>query len=168
LVEFSGNIDEYSNTLTPYSQFDDAGWPAKKFDTSRLAFIPVTDNSFDKAYTLVEYKLTEYNQRYILWVNGVPHNVNKNWGRYMILRHDGKNVIYIDKARNLLAIPVSTPLPMLLSEAMTLLSGMAPQQALLDIEGVKRWYIIYENIPHLLAYNYFLKIGQKQKETSIL
>jgi len=168
LVEFSCDIEEYSNTLSPYTHFDDSGWPAKKFDADQLTFIPITDKSFDKAFTLVEYKLTEYNLRHILWINGIPHNINKNWGRYMILRHQGKNVIFIDKDRNLLAIPVSTPLPMLLSEAMTLLSGMAPKQLFLNIDGIRAWYTLYENIPPLLAYNYFLKIGQKQKETSIL
>ena len=167
LAEFSGNIDEYKNQLTPDERFDDSGWPARIFDDDQLRFIPIDTQSIDKTFSLVEYRLTEYSFKHRLWLNGQPHAINKNWGRYMVLNHSRKEVIFNDRDKNIVAIPASLPLPRLISEAMTLFSGKAPRRLSLEIEGVKTWFNIYENIPPIFASNYFKKVGQKVKELKI-
>ena len=85
----------------------------------------------------------------------------------MILNHYRKEVIFNDRKKNIVAIPATLPLPRLISEAMTLFSGKAPMRKFIEIEGVRTWFIIYENLPHVMVYNTFLKVGQKMKETLI-
>lgn len=167
LAEFSGSMDEYICQLQPDERFDDSGWPARVFDADQLRFIPIPSELIDKSCALVEYRLTEYSFIHRFWKNGVPHNVNKNWGRYMILNHHGKEVIFNDRKKNIIAIPATLPLPRLISEAMTLFSGKAPKRKLLEIEGYKTWFNVFENIPPVFGYNYFMKVGQKQKEITI-
>jgi len=167
LAEYSGSIDNYISQLTPDERFDDLGWPARVFDATLLRFIPIDNHSIDKSCSLVEYRLTEYNFKHRFWKDGLPYAVNKNWGRYMILNHQRKEVIFNDRKKNFVAIPATLPLPRLISEAMTLFSGKAPMRKYIEIEGIKTWFIIYENLPHIMAYNTFLKVGQKMKETSI-
>lgn len=167
LAEFSGNIDEYKSQLTPDERFDDSGWPARIFDVDQLRFVPIDTQSIDKSFSLVEYRLTEYSFKHRLWMNDQPHVINKNWGRYMILNHSRKEVIFNDRDKNIVAIPASLPLPRLISEAMTLFSGKAPKRLFLEIEGIKTWFNIYENIPPIFASNYFKKVGQTKKELTI-
>ena len=100
-------------------------------------------------------------------MNGQPHAINKNWGRYMILNRSRKEVIFNDRDKNIVAIPASLPLPRLISEAMTLFSGKAPKRLFSEIEGIKTWFNIYENIPPIFASNYFRKVGQTKEELTI-
>lgn len=167
LAEFSGNIDEYKSQLTPDERFDDSGWPARIFDVDQLRFNPIDTQSIDKSFALVEYRLTEYSFKHRLWMNGQPHAINKNWGRYMILNRSRKEVIFNDRDKNIVAIPASLPLPRLISEAMTLFSGKAPKRLFLEIEGIKTWFNIYENILPIFASNYFKKVGQTKEELTI-
>lgn len=167
LAEFSGNIDEYTNHLTPDERFDDSGWPARIFDINQLRFIPIDTQSINKSFALVEYRLTEYSFKHRLWINGYPHEINKNWGRYVVLKKARKNVIFNDREKNIIAIPDSLPLPRLISKAMTLFSGKAPKRLKLEINGIITWWNIFENIPHIFANNYFKKVGQEVIETHI-
>lgn len=167
LAEFSGNIDDYSSQSIPDERFDDSGWPSRVFDPDSLQFTPINSENIDRSYSLVEYRLTEYTFKHRLWNNGVPYAINKNWGRYMILKYYRKDIIFNDRGKNIVAIPAALPLPRLISEAMTLFSGKAPKRLFLEIGGVKTWFNIYENIPPVFAYNYFMKVGQKQKEITI-
>tara|TARA_R110002050_G_scaffold85135_1_gene181721 strand:+ start:339 stop:3185 length:2847 start_codon:yes stop_codon:yes gene_type:complete len=167
LAEFSGNIDDYKSQLTPDERFDDSGWPARVFNVNQLRFIPTEIQSIDKSFSLVEYRLTEYSFKHRLWMNGHPYDINKNWGRFMILNHYKKEVIFNDRGKNIVAIPAALPLPRLISEAMTLFSGKAPKRLFLEIQGIKTWFNIYENIPPIFASNYFRKVGQTKKELTI-
>ena len=67
-------------------------------------------------------------------------------------------LILFDSTSNKVAIPVETPLPRLLSEAIMLLSGLAPDFK--EIDGKK--YRVYENVFGIFTQNLFrLKLGQK-------
>ncbi len=167
LAEFSGDIDKYKSKLTPDERFDDSGWPARIFDVDQLRFIPIDTQSIDKSFSLVEYRLTEYSFKHRLWMNGHSYDINKNWGRFMILNRFRKEVIFNDRKKNIVAIPASLPLPRLISEAMTLFSGKAPKRLFMEIGGIKTWFNIYENIPSIFASNYFKKVGQTKQELTI-
>ena len=167
LAEFSGNIDEYKSQLIPDERFDDSGWPARVFNVDKLQFIPIDPQEIDKSFSLVEYRLTEYTFKHRFWMNGQPYPINKNWGRFMILNHSKKEVIFNDRDKNIVAIPASLPLPRLISEAMTLFSGKAPKSLFIEIKGIKTWFNIYDNIPPIFASNYFMKVGQTKQELTI-
>ena len=167
LAEFSGSIDDYERHLIPDERFNDSGWPTRIFDAEQISFIPIDSQYIDRSFSLVEYRLTEYSFKHRFWKDGLPYSINKNWGRYMILNYYQKEVIFNDREKNIVAIPASLPLPRLISESLTLFSGKAPVRKFIEIEGIRTWFVIYENLPHIMAYNTFLKVGQKTKETII-
>jgi len=167
LCRFSGSIDEYKSTLVPLDGFKDHGWNTKVFDGDQLKFQAVHPDQIDKNFCLVEYRLNEYTFLHRLWINGQAYEVNKNWGRFMILEKEGRDVVFFDRDKSSIAVPASLPLPRLLAEAVTLCSGKAPEARYLKLGDTATVFNIYENIPSFLSDAYFKKIGQKQIETTI-
>lgn len=159
LQDFSANINQYENTL---QKTDD-----KDYDWARYIFNPITlefekseTELIDKTFSLIRYKLNEYTYHFKLWKNNICYQVDVNWGRFIALKYYNKNVILFDKGKNIVAIPVETPLPRLLSESIMLLSGKAPDYK--DIEGKK--YRVYENVIGIFTQNLF---KSKLEQTAI-
>jgi hypothetical protein len=167
LAEFSGSLNEYKSNLKADENFNDQGWNVKLFNPFYLQFIREESHQFDKTLALVEYKLNEHKYIHKLWVNGLAHNIDKSWGRFIILQHNNKHVIVNDRKKAIIAIPASLPLPRLISEAMTLFSGEAPSRERHNINNYNGWYSIYKNVPHIFAYNFFKKVGQNIIELNI-
>lgn len=155
LEGFSSGIDAYATSMRRTEE-NDYGWARKIFNPENLNFEKSETLSFDKSFSIIEYKLNEYTYYYKLWKEGVCYQVDQNWGKYLVLKHFKKNVILFDNSSKRVAIPWETPLPRLLSESIMLLSGLAPDFR--EIEG--RYYRIYENIPGIFTQNLFYKLGQ--------
>lgn len=161
LQDFSANIIEYENTLLEIEE-NDYDWARYIFNPETLAFDKSETSTFDKSFSLVKYKLNEYTYEFKLWKDNKCYQVDMNWGRFIVLKHFNKNVILFDTVKNKVAIPVATPLPRLLSEAIILLSGLAPDYK--EIGGNN--YRVYENVIGIFTQNLFnLKLGQKAIST---
>ncbi|MCZ2128706.1 MAG: hypothetical protein LC109_00380 [Bacteroidia bacterium] len=156
LHEFSSGIGEYE-TSKQLTDENDYGWARRIFNPEDLSFVRSETPTFDKSFSMIEYKLNEYTYYYKLWQDGKCYQVDKNWGKYLALKRFNKNVILFDSDRKRVAIPWETPLPRLLSESIMLLSGLAPDFK--EIEG--RNYRVYENIPGIFTENLFRKLGQQ-------
>jgi hypothetical protein len=156
LEDFSANITDYENSMLEADD-KDYDWARYIFNSDKLLFEKSETTTFDKSYSLLEYKLNEYTYQHKLWKDEKCYYVDKNWGRFLILKHFNKNEILFDSESKKVAIPVTMPLPRLLSEAIMLLSGLAPEFK--DINGKK--YRIYENVFGIFSQNLFkLKLGQ--------
>jgi len=156
LQDFSSTIIEYENTLQQSNE-NDYDWARYIFNPSTLNFDKCETLNFDKSFSLVKYKLNEYTYQFKLWKENKCYHVDMNWGRYIALKHFQKQVILFDNISKKVAIPVPTPLPRLLSEAIMLLSGKAPDFG--EIDGIK--YRVYENVIGIFTQNLFkLKLGQ--------
>ena len=153
---FSAKIEEYENKLQLTNE-DDYGWARRIFNPENLKYERNESPTFDKSFSLIEYKLNEYTYYNKFWKDGKCYQVDKNWGKYLMLKQFKKNVILFDGVRKRVAIPLATPLPRLLSKSIMLLSGLAPD--FIDIDG--RYYRIYENIPGIFTENLFRKLGQQ-------
>jgi hypothetical protein len=156
LQDFSSGISEYENSIQLTDE-NDYGWARKIFNSETLNFERTESQTFNKSFSLIEYKLNEYTYYYKLWKDGKCYQVDKNWGKYLALRRFKKDVILFDPNRKRVAIPWETPLPRLLSESIMLLSGLAPDFH--DVDG--RNYRVYENIPGTFTENLFHKLGQQ-------
>lgn len=156
LQDFSASITEYENSIQLTDE-NDYGWARRIFNPKTLGFERSESQSFDKSFSLIEYKLNEYTYYYKLWKDSKCYQVDKNWGKYLALKRFKKDVILFDGNRKRVAIPRETPLPRLLSESIMLLSGLAPDFS--DIDG--RSYRVYENIPGTFTENLFHKLGQQ-------
>lgn len=156
LQDFSANIADYEGTLKETNE-NDYGWARYIFNPETLRFEKSETENFDKSFSLLEYKLNEYTYQHKLWKDNKCYQVDLNWGRFVALKHFNKNEILFDSTSQKVAIPVSTPLPRLLSEAIMLLSGKAPDYK--DVNGKK--YRVYENVVGIFTQNLFrLKLGQ--------
>jgi hypothetical protein len=163
LQEFSANIDEYEQYVLSNNETvpEDYNWARKIFNPQTLKFEKVDSVDFDTSYTLVEYKLREWEYYHKLWINGKCYNVDKNWTRYMVIKQAGRQVIFYDSSKQIAAIPASLPLPRLFAESVALLSGRAPLNKSLNLDGQQLWYVLFENVPSIFIQNFFMKLGQK-------
>ena len=156
LQEFSANITDYENSLQEIDE-NDYDWARYIFNPETLVFEKSETSTFDKSFSLISYKLNEYTLQFKLWKDYKCYQIDMNWGRFIALKHFNKNVILYDSGSNKVAIPIETPLPRLLSEAIMLLSGLAPDFKIID--GKK--YRIFENVIGIFTQNLFrLKLGQ--------
>lgn len=163
LQDFSANIADYETTLQETNE-NDYGWARYIFNPETLRFEKSETENFDKSFSLLEYKLNEYTYQHKLWKDNKCYQVDLNWGRFVALKHFDKNEILFDSTSQKVAIPVSMPLPRLLSEAIMLLSGKAPDFK--DIDGKK--YRVYENVIGIFTQNLFrLKLGQTAINTTL-
>jgi len=163
LQDFSANIDDYENALQEINE-NDYDWARYIFNPETLAFDKSETSAFDKSFSLVRYKLNEYTYQFKLWKDNKCYQVDMNWGRFIALKYYKKNVILFDSTSNKVAIPIETPLPRLLSEAIMLLSGLAPDFK--EIDGKK--YRVYENVVGIFTQNLFKsKLDQTAINTTL-
>ena len=162
---FCNNIEEYEKDLystkeakVTYEDFD-----RKIFNIETLHFENSSSENFDKSFTLVEPQLRDWEYYYRLWVNQKCYDIDRNWGKYIVLKHFSKNVILLDRIRKMVAIPTDLPLPRLLAESILLLSGIAPKFRIIE----ERKYRIYNNIDGMFTNNLFNKLGQKPREIDL-
>lgn len=162
LQDFSASIEEYLQNMLQkdVKLLEEYDWGRKVFNVENLLYEWAPDNTVDKKYALLEYKLNEYTFYNRMWIDGQLYSVDKNWGKYLALKNSGKQIILYDEQKLKVAIPLELPLPRLLAEALMLLSGLAP--SFRTIEG--RSYRLYENIPSIFIQNLFNRLSQKTKQ----
>lgn len=165
LYLLSGNVSEYEEFLKDNNLVEDNFGSASKykFEPEKLELQKHPDSLIDKSLSLIEYKFREWERFQILWLDGKCYDVDRNWGRFIILNHLKKNVIIYDRDKRLVAVPVRTPLPRLLFESLTLMSGLAPISKYIN----KQKYWLFENIESIYIINMMRKIGQQIIEQEI-
>jgi len=164
LQDFCSDIEEYENDMLAKKEtimtFED--WAKYTFNAQSLQLNKAFTETFDKHLTFLEYRLRPWEFYHRLWLNQKCYDVDRNWGKYLILKK--LNIHVVLKGNMKVAIPVGLPLPRLLFEAIMLCSGVAPE--LTYING--RSYRIYENIPSMFINNLFQKLGQKPLNFELL
>ncbi|RYU92854.1 hypothetical protein [Emticicia agri] len=161
LQDFSENINSYKQYILNNKLIEkpDYEWARKTFDTNHLKFLKIND-LIDKNLSLQEYYI-QYKYIYIFWLNNLSYEVDRNWGRFLLLSEKGKRVIYYYLDTQELAIPKDIQLPQLIAKSIILLSGQAPIYKKMLIEGNYFTYQFYQNVPKLFAENLFNKFKQK-------
>lgn len=163
LQDFSANINDYENSLQETFE-SDYDWARYIFNPETLRFEKSETLDFDKSFSLIQYKFNEYTYQYKLWKENSCYNIDMNWGRFIALKYFKKDVILFDTNNKKVAIPIEIPLPRLLSEAIMLLSGLAPDFK--EINGRK--YRVYENVVGIFTQNLLrLKLGQTAINASL-
>lgn len=133
LVNFSVGIENIVENLI-YERRDDINWKKQTFFTDSLTF---SNRHCDNIQKLVSY-VNPMNQqrRHWVWDNNQAAEVDRDWGRYIILASQKKNVIIYDERYHRLAVPSTVPLPRFLARAATLCTGFAPVPAPIGEEPI--------------------------------
>jgi len=127
LVNFSAGIENAKNNLQ-YENRADLNWEKQTFSTDTLTFS--WNHSTEKYQRLVSYTNPVNQQRYhLIWNGNQAAEVDRDWGRYIILSSEGVDVIFYDERSQRLAVPSTVPLPRLLARAAALCTGLAPSPA---------------------------------------
>jgi hypothetical protein len=124
LINFVACIDKLA---LKFKEKKPPNWDSKTFSVNQLKFTK-QEVTLDDGVNLVEYTnpITQQYEHW-LWRKTLAAEVDRDWGRYIVLAEHGKNIIVHDKTFNKIFIPEQVPLPRLLARALTLSSGMAPK-----------------------------------------
>lgn len=162
LVHFAGSIESYMASLK---------WtPGSELGLDRKDFIP-SSLRFSATPTTTPFRLSSYLDRvrtqhiHLLWRNNQWARVDRDWGRYCILRETAVNVLLYDDRTLKLAVPGSAPLPRLLARAAALCSGYAARFVSKDsvfFATPETWgFNIFSDVPEQIAVIIASKLGQE-------
>lgn len=160
LLNFSARIEDYATSISPDERFEGLDCPRKIFNPNTFRFERLTDEIFDKTFSLIEYQLNAYTYFHALWKDGKAYSVDKGWGRWLVMQHDKRQVVFRDE-NGITAIPTGMPLPRLISEAFMLCSGRIPEQKYLTMNGIHTVFSLYRNVIKIMLDNEFSRIGQE-------
>lgn len=121
-------IANASSSLQEYEQLLQSGahsglsWPCRTFDTESLCF--KRGDNISASPRLNEYTNPISQQKLHRWIlSNFTATIEREWGRYLTLKHADKSIFLYDKRKQLLAVPAFVPLPKLLARSATLCSG---------------------------------------------
>lgn len=170
LLNYSASIADVKSKLN-YKERPDFSWRKKIFNDHQLVFsdwLPVQSDGI---------QLAEYTNRYtlqkthLLWHNGNAAEIDRNWGRYLILSENNRQVITYDFKRYVLGVPITVPLPKLLSRAAVLCTGLIPLRVPIYNTGISdmQFYVrSYQSVSPDIARIIAEKLGQNLNPGKIL
>lgn len=167
LAIFSAGLEEIAGTLLFENRLG-LNWPEKTFMFEKLIFMK-EENKASGTFKLVAYKNPADQQlRHWLWDGERASDVGRDWGRYMVLARNRKNVLFYDSRRYRMSVPSTVPLPSLLSRALMLCSGRTPRVFSLseNMPGLPfgHPYHVYDGVLPGIASLICQKAGQKMME----
>jgi len=135
LVNFSAGIEDVIYNLS-YEDRADINWLKRTFSANTLTFSK--NHNTENVHGLVEYTNPQSQQkRHWIWDGNRAAEVDRDWGRYMILADKEVEVLLYDERRHQLAVPAYVPLPRFLARAATLCTGLAPAPARMGEQSVE-------------------------------
>lgn len=162
LAEFSGTLHEYLLSRPPL-RAPELDWPRRDYDVGALQFCP---EGGEKVPRLCAYDNPHRPERlHRLWQGGAYREVERDWGRYAMLRVAGVDVLSYDPRRFVLLVPAGAPLPRLLARACVLCSGYAPAfvrpPAYPGAPAERAGYHLFRAVPPAIAQTVATKLSQK-------
>lgn len=163
------DIFDYENELVPKENFVDKGYKARIFNVDLLKFRDSKVKEIDKNLSLVEYKVNEYTYRIIYWLEQIPYEVDRDWGRFLLLKKLKKQVVFFTDKKNTVTIliPTSVVLPRLFDRALATIDGYIPESKLLEIREFKTYFKVYKSIPLQIARELCRKLAQPERSVKI-
>ncbi|CAG7658401.1 hypothetical protein ACFQI7_32540 [Paenibacillus allorhizosphaerae] len=168
LLLFSPSLRDIKDSLL-YFQATEPNWKHSSFCHERLRFSQDTSTSPTKlvAYT----NPINQQQKILIWNNDTAAEVDKNWGRYLVLGRHKCHILLYDERKQKMAVPITVPLPKYLARAIALCSGVAPRKKELHQQiGVLKkgiTLLIYEKVPQGMAHQLGRKLGQTLQEANL-
>jgi hypothetical protein len=162
LLNFSGSLDEYIQSR-PLVDAPDLNWPRRDYDTQALRF---RQELRSEEVRLSVYENPVRPERlHQFWQSKAFREVDRDWGRYAVLRHAGVSVLAYDPRRFIFVVPTGAPLPRLLARACVLCSGYAPAfvpRAACPIASPERiGFHVFHAVPPMVAQTVASKLSQR-------
>lgn len=125
VLAVSADLGLYRQSLE-WSDSSELNWSSSRFDTNVARFRP--------AHDLAPSSLMSYRNpitaacEYRHWNGTLNAVADLDWGRFLAMEASGLEFVSYDEVNNRLDVCATTPLPILISRGLTLLSGRAPQR----------------------------------------
>ena len=164
ILNFSGSLQDYLATCT-WSDAPELNWQCQTFNTNFLQFHSHQDPETNTR--LSQYKNPKRNiQTYYFWRDGQSTEIDRDWGRYAVLSAMHINILFYDKRKFMMAVPIGAKLPCLLERALTLCSGYMPEYRdkidfLAKLLPKVRGFNLFQSIPPQIAEIISSKLNQK-------
>lgn len=126
LLGYAKGLGDYQKTLIWDKRMMDDPVSSKthEFSLEKLSFIEKRNEGVNNQ--LAKYIFSEHIYESWLWKSGRGTKVRMDWGRFLFLNINQKDVLIYNKDSEWLAVPSYLSLPRLLSKILTLCSGLAP------------------------------------------
>jgi len=126
LANFSGSLNDLKKSIQ-FAPFVEMNWKRRIFNIDKLVFSS-QEAAPDHSLLLIEYKNPISQQsRHVLLANDSAAEVDRDWGRYIVLSNSQKQVIIYNEKIQKLIIPITVPLPCILARAVALCTGLVPK-----------------------------------------
>jgi hypothetical protein len=159
LLHFAASLDDYLATLQ-WSTSSELTWKRQTFEPSSLQFCSLQETDTDIRLSQYSHPSQNTQIRY-LWKDGRCAKIDRDWGRYVVLKALRRNVFVYDQRRFIIAVPVGAKLPRLLERALTLCSGyVATFVEILPFSPEIRGFNLFRAIPPQIAEVTAAKLGQ--------
>jgi hypothetical protein len=169
LVNFSASLAEVKQSLQ-WQNRAALNWNHKIFSTRRLIFLNQEEEKLEHRLIVYKNPNTQQSQHW-LWNGTNAAEVEREWGRYLVLSNTGLSVLLYDEDHCKLAVPVTVSLPCLLARALAMCTGLSPVLAttVKQIGNIpaKHPVQIYSGVPSVIANLIAEKVGQKITITSL-
>ncbi len=163
MANLSASINDIEGGLD-FVKREDINWKKRTFDRERLRFGHSSRELDDCLLAEYTHPLTQQKVHWI-WNGAAASEINRDWGRYSILKNYSKSIIMYDESKEYLGIPLTVPLPRILARAAALCSGKAPFISRIDCQRLKLpgalLFYIYTEVPGVVAQIIAQKTGQQ-------
>jgi hypothetical protein len=161
-LNHSVDLNEVRSTLV-FSHTAEPDWIKWEFNPITLKFDRKV--SVESKRKLVSYVRPIDQQRsHFIWIDGKGSEIDRDWGRWLLLTEYNKDVLIFDKRLQLLAVPATVQLPILLARAAVLCSGRSPitikeERGIADIPP-NHPINLYRSVPLFIAEKIAKKLNQ--------
>lgn len=171
IASYAGTLDEYVSSLPKSKSGELETWPSPfNFDTETLRFEEADGETAEIKLVRRTDPVTTLS-RFFLVEDGRRREVDRDWGRYVMLSSEKVRVLSYDRRRFVMAVPIGASLPRLFGRALALCSGYAPQfvwASQLDLPIAEtRGYRLYRWVPPQMAGMIAGKLDQRLIEEDI-
>lgn len=164
LINLSLSITEMSGNVA-FEPRQAPSWTCRIFRDDQLKFSSVGKQP-DHSLWLAEYvNPIDKQRRHWLWRAADAAKVERNWGRYIVLAEQGRNVLLYEGRSRALVVPATTPLPGLIARAAALSAGAHPavgttRRPLASIPAGHPMFL-YQDVPYAIVEMIATKLKQK-------
>lgn len=168
LLSITPNLKKIKDSLN-YVQTKEPNWKQSFFNHELLRFVSGSRN-FDIKLVAYTNPITQQQKNW-LWNGETAAEVDKNWGRYIVLNRYKLQVLLYDERKQKLGVPITLPFPKYLSRVATLCSGFIPiKKELFQEVGILKkgtLMLFYEQVPPTIANQLAIKLGQSLIESNL-
>lgn len=167
LAYVCGSLEDYWDSIE-WRVAPELNWPRRDFDPVQQCFGQANELKVSDKMRLSSYTdPMTWRRTHQICAGEMKGDVDRDWGRYMILADRRHDVLVYDQRRCIMCVPRRVPLPRLFSRALALCAGMQPNviraEAIISDSANSDFFYAYRAVPRQIAQLVSEKLKQRIK-----